>query len=101
LTESPSISKIPNRRGFQSNWDFLAGLEIRGPGDPLFGKLGVWNPSFYINPSRRVPAPGFWKRRVLGPLLWGGDPGEPGLESWDPRDWGYPAGRGQGPAARG
>jgi len=62
LTESPSILEIPNRRGFQSNLEFWGLLEIQGPGDPLFGKSGVPDPSFYINPSRRGPAVGFLEK---------------------------------------
>jgi len=50
LTESASILKIPNRRGFQSKLDFLAILRIRGPGDPLFGILDPAGVSFTSTP---------------------------------------------------
>jgi len=95
LTESASIYKNRNRRGFQSNLDFLALLEIRGPGRPQNGRFrdfGVWDPSFYINLSRRPPRNprrGKWRngppagsRRGFG--IW--DPPGPRGSGRPPRD---------------
>jgi len=68
--------------------DFLAVLEIRGPGDPLFREIGVPDPLFYINPSRRGPAGGFWKRGSGTPPRRGEawqDPGTP-VRDPGPRD---------------
>jgi len=59
LTESASILKIPNRRGIQSKWDFLAGLEIWGPGGPFLGKWGPGDPSFTSTPRAGALSPDF------------------------------------------
>jgi len=98
LTETASISKNPNRRGFQSKSDFWGFLKFRTPGDP--GKEGFlenrgFGPLFYINPSRRGPAVSRQEgsgKEGLGPLWgspWSGCPG-PGLR--EPGAGGTPPG---------
>jgi len=77
LTETRTIWKIPNRRGFQSKWDFWAILRILGKNGEKWGfgaweakngVLGSWGASFYINLSRRPPrnSPA-GKSRIWGP----------------------------------
>jgi len=82
LTESHTIYKNGNRRGFQSKSDFLAILRIRGPGDPLFAVLDLRRGLFYINPSRRGGGSLAGARRGLGPPPRRGEvrgpPGGPG-----------------------
>jgi len=103
LTETASISKNPNRRGFQSKSDFWGFLKFRTPGDP--GKEGFlenrgFGPLFYINPSRRGPAVSRQEgsgKEGLGPLWgspWSGCPGpglrEPGAGGTPPGNRGAP-----------
>jgi len=78
LTESASILKVPNRRGFQSKLDFLAILRIRGPGDPLFGILDPAGVSF-----TSTPRGGGVVRESPGGGIWDLSPGR-GEASWDP-----------------
>jgi len=105
LTESRTISKNRNRRGFQSNPDFLSLLRIRTPGDPGngdFRDFGVPKRGFYINPSRRGPAvPGVGRGGFGAPAgprgVWKPGPsGTPGLRDPSRDPGGLRGGRREG-----